>query len=265
MNAPSLFTIAALTLAASACTTVPTPNDNFLSRSDRLEAAKGVRGKRLATPPPKPPIAVNTPLHIEPVQFSTGAKVSVQITPEERSLIANVLARNACSDFSQHFEVVSAEASTTPTHRLRIAITRLEATGKFGAAVGMATGFALPIGLRPPIGLGALTVEFELLDPNGEQMAAMVWAKSADMVAGDAATSRIGDAYIFAADATSDFGRLASQQSPTGNRLNVIPNIFGKADPACEVYGQGAGRAAQAIGFLGLPLPPENVDKGRKP
>jgi Protein of unknown function (DUF3313) len=265
MKIPPISIIAVLSIATSACTTVPTVSDGFLSRNDRLEAAKGLRGKRLATPAPTPPLALNTPLCVEPVQFSTGAVVSTQISPAERALIENVLARNACKDFSKHFDILSPDAVSVSAYHLRMAITRLEATNKLGAAIGVATNIALPIGVRPPIGLGALTVEFELVAPNGDQAAAMVWSKRADMVAADAATSRIGDAYIFASDATRDFESLASKQTSNSNGRSIIPNPFDKADAACDIYGQGANRAAQAVGFLGLPLPPENVDKGPKP
>jgi hypothetical protein len=255
--------------ATSACTSVPVAGDDFLSSSNRLEAAKGMRGKRLATPPPSPPIEAGAKLRIIPVQFTQSAFVSEQITPAERALIENVLARNACKDFSKHFEIVETSEADLPTFQLRIGISSLAATGKIGAGVGVVTGMASPIGLRPPIGLGALTVEFELVRPDNTQAAAMVWSRKADLMSTDTATSRIGDAYNFAADATSDFENLASTQTPTQTRVSramrSIPNPLAKADTACEIYGQGANRAAQAVGFLGLPLPPEMIDKGRQP
>lgn len=261
----SLLTLTLLfSLAASACTTVPTPSTGFLSRTDKLETAKGVRGKRLATPPPSPPVEKNMTLRIDAVRFIEGATVFPAITQAERDLIVNVLARNACRDFSRHFDIVNTGAPLPPSYHLRMGIARLDATNKLGAAVGVATSLALPIsGLRPPIGLGSLTIEFELIDSSGQQAAAMVWSRKADVLATDAATSRIGDAYLFAEDATSDFEALASRQTQSGN---AIRNPFrGKPDDACEVYGLGANIPARAVSALGLPLPPEAVDKGAKP
>jgi Protein of unknown function (DUF3313) len=257
---------AALLLVTSACTTISTSNDGFLSRTDRLEAAKGVRGKRLATPPPSPPIERGSKLQIEAVR-SVGTGVTSQlIAPAERALIENALARSACTDFSKHFEIVGAVISAPDAYRLRIGVSNIEPTGKFGAAIGTISGFVIPLsGVRPPIGLGGLTVEFELLKPNGEQAAAMVWSRKADMASTNAAASRIGDAYVFASDATSDFARLSSRQQTGNNGIGGVAIPFiDKPDEVCEIYGRATNAAAQVVGFLGVPVPPEIVDKGSK-
>jgi Protein of unknown function (DUF3313) len=262
-----LTIVGALMLSTGACTTIPTSNDGFLSRTDNLEAAKGVRGKRLATPPPSPPIGRDSKLQIEAVRSVSNVSPPGQITPAERALIENALARNACNDLSKQFEIIGSDVVSPDAYKLRIGVTNLEPTSKFGAAVGTASGFLIPVvGIRPPIGLGSLTVEFELLKPSGEQAAAMVWSRKADMVATDAAASRIGDAYVFASDATSDFARLASRQASNGDNARGIAIPFlDKPDEVCGIYGQATNRAAQVVGFLGVPVPPEMVDKGPKP
>jgi Protein of unknown function (DUF3313) len=262
MKSLPLSLIIILTLGASACTTVPTSNDGFLSRTDRLEAAKGVRGKRLATPPPSPPIERNAKLQIEPARYVGSTPISEQITPAQRMLVENALARNACNSLSKHFDIVGNEIVSPDAYRLRIGVTDVQPTGKFGATVGIITGFVSPVGIRPPIGLGSLTVEFELLKPTGEQAAAMVWSRKADTIMADSSASSIGDAYLFTADASSDFARLAARQA-TNNEVGAIRiPFFEKPDVACEIYGQGASGVAQVSGLLGLPLPPENADKG---
>jgi hypothetical protein len=255
-----------LLLSMSACTTIPSSGDGFLSRTDRLEAAKGLRGKRLATPPPSPPIQRGSKLQIEAVR-SVGIGVTSQpITPAERALIENALARSACTDFSKHFEIIGSEISAPDAYKLRIGVSNIEPTGKLGAAIGTLSGFVIPLsGIRPPLGLGGLTVEFELLKPNGEQAAAMVWSRKADMVSTDAAASRIGDAYVFAGDATSDFARLASRQQTGNNGIRGVAIPFiDKPDEVCDIYGRATNSAAQVVGFLGVPVPPEMVDKGSK-
>jgi hypothetical protein len=267
MKSLALTIIGTSMLAASACTTVPKSNDGFLSRTDRLEAAKGMRGKRLATPPPSPPIERNSKLQIERVVSVGNVTAPQQITPAERALIENALARNACNDLSKHFDIIASDVVSTDAYKLRIGLINLEPTGKFGAAVGIATGFFSPVGgVRPPIGLGSLTVEFELLKPGGEQVAAMVWSRKADMVMADASASRIGDAYSFASDATSDFARLASRQATnSANARGIAIPFRDKPDEVCAIYGQETNNAARVVGFLGVPVPPEMVDKGPKP
>jgi Protein of unknown function (DUF3313) len=261
-----LPTIFGLAILAQGCTTVPSPTGEFLSRTDKLTEAKGVRGKRLQTVAPSPPIATGTKLVIEPPTFMTTAEISPQITEPERALILNALARSACSSLSSQFEIT--DSATTPdAYRLRMGVSRVVATGKVGAAIGTVSGLVSPVGgVRPPFGLGALTVELELVAPNADQAAAMIWSRSADMVMAEAASSRIGDAYEFASNATSDFSQLVSNQSRTSGAISAIRNSFGRAtDPACEVYGRQAGAIAGVVGLLGVPVPPEMTDKGRQP
>jgi hypothetical protein len=265
MKIKAFLIVAPILLGATACTTIPRSSDGFLTRVDGLQAAKGVRGKRLATPPPSPPIERGKKLQIDAVRSVGTDTTSYQITTAERALIENALARNACNDLSKHFEIIGSDISDPEAYKLRIGVTKLEPTGRIGAAVGTASGFALPIGIRPPIGLGSLTVEFELLKPNGEQAAAMVWSQKADMVSSSAAASRIGDAYVFTSDATQDFARLATRQSTKNDGLGGIAILAtDKPDEICAIYGRETNAAAQALSFLGVPVPPEMVDKGAK-
>jgi Protein of unknown function (DUF3313) len=250
-----LLSLAILTTGTSACTTVPSPSSDFLSRSDTLQVAEGLLSKRLATPPTLP-IGANAKLRIAPVIFVAGATTSDEISQAERSLIKNALARNACNDFSKHFEILDAQSAATPTHQLRIGITRLEATGKLGAALGMFGS------VRPPTALGGLTVEFELLSPDSKQAAAMVWARKADVMSGGTAVSTIGDAYLFAAEATSDFKDLVFKENISDRALSWINNPLAKSNAVCEVYGEGTNRTAQVLEFFGIRLPPELVDIG---
>jgi hypothetical protein len=245
-----------------ACTTIP-ESDDFLSKSDGLTASKGVRGKRLETLPPAREIGDGARLFLEPAILTQSAVVAENITDVERSLVLNALMRSICSDMSRKFEIVEA-ADMPDTYRMRMGVSRIAATGKIGATVGNITSFVIPVvGLRPPIGLGGLTVEFELVEPNGTQAAAMVWSRSADMVSQTSA-SRIGDAYGFTSEASSSFANLITR--PTGARrasqaLGVrLPG--NRSDEACAKYGREAGRIASAFSALAIPLPPEMTDKG---
>jgi Protein of unknown function (DUF3313) len=248
-------------LSLTACTTIPT-QDGFLTRSDGLTAAKGVRGKRLETAAPAQAISDGAKLFLEPAVFTRSAEISDNITEVERSLILNALMRSMCADTSRKFEIVDG-AETADMYRIRIGVSRVAATGKFGAAIGNATAFVVPvIGVRPPIGLGGLTVEFELVDPKGEQAAAMVWSRSADM-ASATSVSRIGDAYGFTSEASSSFSSLiaAPPQSQRAGRAIGL-RLSGKADEICSKYGREASTLAGAFSALAIPLPPEMTDRG---
>jgi Protein of unknown function (DUF3313) len=281
---------AASVASLSACTTIP-KSEGFLSKADNLQPARGLRGKRLQTPPPAVQIADGTKLIIEPAVFTSNATISDTITEPERALILNALMRSICSGASAKFDITERVEATgaadaqgtastgvttggaipnTPTasifadaYRLRTGVSRLIATGKVGAAIGNVTNFVVPTGgIRPPIGLGGLTVEFELLDPNGQQAGAMVWSRFADVMS-SSSVSRIGDAYSFTATASQDFAALISSSSGTRQAIGSLRLPFGRrSDAICAKYGVEAGRLAGAFSALALPLPPEWTDKG---
>lgn len=255
-----------LCLSIIGCTTIPNAGDHNLSRTDTLSAAKGIRGKRLQTSAPNPPIAKGTKLRIQTAQFMDDAVISEQITAPERALILNALNRNSCNALSDQFEVITDE-SATDAYVLQTRVTQLKATNKVGAAIGTISGYALPlVGVRPPIGLGALKVEFEVLAPDQTQTAAMVWSRSADMISSDAAVSRIGDAYAYTDLAATDFSNLLANKTSTQRGVAAIRNMFsGDSDDACDAYGAEATRLTSVIGFLGITVPPEMADKGPKP
>lgn len=269
------FAVLLLLLTSSAaCTSVPDSSDEFFTRTDTLSQTKGVRGKRIQTPAPNPAIPNGAQLIIEPARFLGDADISNSISEQERGLILNALGRALCADLSSQFEIVAGPATAKPPetlspYRLRIGVSELTATGKVSAAVGTLSSFGLPVGVRPPFGLGALTVQLELVAPNNDQSAAMVWSRKADMVMTDASVSHIGDAYGFVETASSDFSSLIVNRTGMGNvRAAVtssVPGLGPKSDSACEFYGEGAGRAARLVEFLGVPMPPTMSDKGAKP
>lgn len=260
------FLVSGLCLSVVGCTTIPEAADNNLSRTDTLSATKGVRGKRLQTISPNPPIPANAKLRIQTARFMDDADISEQITAPERALILNALDRNSCGAFSAQFDIIDDE-SVTDTYVLRTRVTQLKATGKVGAAIGNVTGFLIPLtGVRPPFGLGALIVEFEVLAPDQSQSAAMVWSRSADVISSDAAVSRIGDAYGFTELAASDFSNLVSSKTPTQRAAAAVRNMISdQSDKPCEAYGRQASRLVGLIGMMGVAVPPELADKGATP
>lgn len=255
-----------LCLSVVGCTTIPEAADNNLSRTDTLSTSKGMRGKRLQTAAPNPPIPVGAKLRIQTASFVDDADISTQITEPERALILNALDRNSCEALSAQFDIID-DAATADTYILRTHVTQLKATGKVGAAIGNISGFLIPVtGVRPPFGLGALKVEFEVLAPDQAQSAAMVWSRSADVISADAAVSRIGDAYAFTELAATDFSNLLSNKTPSQRAVTVVRNMVSNtSDKPCEAYGRQASRLVGLIGLMGVTVPPEMADKGRKP
>ncbi|MCA3693172.1 DUF3313 family protein [Aquidulcibacter sp.] len=245
------------------CTTMPSANSSFLKSQDRLVVKKGLRTQQLVTQPPSPAIEQGSKLKIDSVEFVRNAQISANLTPVERELIENVLAREICADLSDRFDIV-ADPSDANVYQLRIGIQRLESTSKLSAGIATVTGFATPIGLRPPLGLGSLTVEFELLNPQGQQTAAMVWSKKADIGSNQASVSRIGDAYRFAKESSSDFARLVLTPDPSQPIVSPKNGSKGPPDLACDPFGKKESFLTGLVGQI-LPLPPEYIDEGRKP
>lgn len=252
-----------MSLTLAACTTIPTASPTFLTSQNGLTVKKGLRKIQLVTQPPSPPISLGSRLQIDPVEFVSGAQVSANLTPVERELIENALAREICGDLSDRFDIQT-DSAGTEFYRLRVGIQQLESTSKLSAGIGTATGFITPIGLRPPVGLGSLTVEFELLNPSNQQVSAMVWSRKADIGSNQTSASRIGDAYRFAQESSSDFARLVLETEPPQKVDAPKSSFWGKPDLACDPYGKKAGFLSGLVGLV-LPLPPESVDEGRVP
>lgn len=255
-------TFATLFLLAnvSACTTIPEPSDGFSARHPDMGVAKGMRGKRLASAPPSPPIEEGSKLFLEPVAFTADARVTTGLSESQRGLVLNAVARNLCGDLSRHFEIVNS-SQADGAFRLRTFVTQLTQTNQISAGIGAITSRLAPVGVRPPLGLGALTVEFELIRPDGTDATSMVWSQKADGLSADASISKIGDAYALANSAASDFATLVRPRSGSTRIAQTLRDQIGqKSDAACAVYGDGPNFAA---GFF--PIPPEMSDKGPKP
>jgi hypothetical protein len=91
----------------------------------------------------------------------------------------------------------------------------------------------------------------------------MVWSRHADVFTTNSAASHIGDAYRFASMSPLDFAKLAAHQDGTNSANRASQSLSSsKPDEACDGYGKDATGLARVAGFLGLPLPPENVDSG---
>jgi Protein of unknown function (DUF3313) len=238
------------------CTTVPEPSADFQKYAEELSPAKGIRSKRIATATPSPAIAEGSVLIIRDVMFDPSILRSTRVNSEKRDVVANALSRNMCSDLSKLFEI-SETSDAENAFSLRMRITELTPNSRVGAAIGKVTGFISPVSARPPIGLGSLSAEFELLRPDGSMAAAMAWSQKADMMSNGSRLSTIGDAYESTEAASKDFAELVQPKSGSGRiGATIVDSTVGsigfgsKADPGCDKYGK---KDSFMSGILSLP------------
>lgn len=186
-----------LGLSAAACATAPAPNSGYLSsyeglqtRSDTLRAS--VRQRR-----DEDRARALEQVHIERAELTPDAAPA--LSAEDWALVLGEMDRQVCYELSERFTVL--DAPTPGAARVRLAATRISPTGQAGSAASAVASYFIPgpIGLRAPGTTGGLAAEAELLDPEGRQVAAIVWARNATVIGtDDPSLSRVGDAHQLA-------------------------------------------------------------------
>ncbi len=167
-------------------------------------------------------------VHIEPAVLE--AADDTVFTEAERTLILNEVNRQLCYEISRRFTVSS--ATDTGAARLRVAATRVLPTNTAGSVASAVVDRFIPgpIGLRVPGSTGGLAAEAELVNASGEQVAAIVWARDAQVIGTDnPSLSRVGDAHQLAAP-FADI--VATAMTPQGRDTRPVPS----PDP-CARYG----------------------------
>lgn len=251
----ALFTVAA-------CTTVP-ERSGLLTDYSRQAAFDGRLSKRAAARP-EVPLPAGAPLVLETVVYAPGVEADSGLAQASLDVVRNRLARDLCTTLADAFSI--SEDAAAGQYRLRAFITEIRPTGRMAAAVSMPLSYLSPVGGRLPLGLGALSVEVELLGPDGVQVASMVWRRAAS--AADSATvSPVSDAYALAGEAAESFGQVVARDGEGAAGLarasGLIPDLnLGRPGPECARYGQGPGLAVSALSMFAVDLPPEWTDRG---
>lgn len=171
-------------------------------------------------------------VRIEPTVFSPRAEATAWITPAEQTAVLREVDAQLCFELSRRFEITSALAPAS-SHRVRAAVTEVIPTGRVGSAASAAAGFFIPgpIGVRVPGTLGGLGAEAELLDSAGQQVAAVVWRRTASAIGTDnPSLSRIGDALQF----VGPFADVAAAAMTPEDHTNR--SITTETDP-CREFG----------------------------
>lgn len=238
MNRHALLLAACAPVVLAACATPPRPDSGFLSSYEGLEARTDTLrvAVRLRADPLR--LAEVERVYLEPTVFHPPGQVAMDLDEDERQAVLNEVDRQLCYELSERYTIASDPAAPGIV-RARAAVTGLEATDRLGSTVSAAASWFIPgpIGIRPG-GLGGLAAEAEML-VDGEQAAALVWARRANALGTDTPSlSRVGDALQFAEPFADD----ASAAMTAEGRASP-----GVADPdPCARYGA----RTQPIGFL---------------
>lgn len=238
-----------VTLAA--CASAPPPGGGSLTSYAGL-ASTGAHRTQASARSDAAPLGVARTLRIDPVTFAADAQSNA--TPAQQTLIANTMARALCRDLDRRYQILTGPGDADLT--VRTVVTRIRPTNAGAAALSAAASWLVPVP-RLPIGLGGFAAEAEAVGPNGEQAAAMVWSRDADVFSGKRVSS-IGDAYDLSTRFTHDLGKLLIRSA---DPATLAPR--GKAGRgACETYGKGPGLTGALAGLLGAP--PKWTD-GKRP
>lgn len=251
-------------LAASglaACHTTPAPESGFLAGYANMAAPGDNRGVAVRQRRDDAASDAVRSVFIEPAIFAP--LVGDELTPVERSMVLREVDRQICFEVSERFPVVSEPA--TDTARVRTAVVRLHPTGRAGSALSAAAGFFVPVvNLRVPGATGGIAVESEMVEAGtGRQIAAIAWARNAQVVGRDSPSlSRVGDALQMA----EPMGDAVGDAFATGNREVTEapePDPCGRFGPRRDL---GRGAAGIAVGAVtGLYSPEVSGTGARAP
>ena len=224
----SVLVAAASALSAAACATAPAPDSGFLSSYEGLvERTDTVRASVRQSRDEAAAGAIER-VWIEPAVLIDDAAPG--LTAEEQALVLGEIDRQVCYELSERFTI--APGRDAAAGRVRLAATRILPTNPAASAASAAANYFIPgpIGVRAPGGTGGLAAEAELLSPEGEQVAAIVWARNATVVGTDnPSLSRVGDAHQLA----EVFGDMVGDAfAPEDREVRAIPD----PDP-CAAYG----------------------------
>jgi hypothetical protein len=188
---------AAGALALAACQTAPVADAGFLQSYEGLQTKAGTL--RVSVRDRRDDAAAQgvERLYVEPAVLIEGAADGV--AANDVALVLGEVDRQVCYELSERFTVLDRPAADAA--RVRAAVTRIVPTGVVGSGASAVANALIPgpIGVRAPGTTGALAAEAELLSVDGRQVAALAFARSANVVGTDTPSlSSVGDALQFA-------------------------------------------------------------------
>lgn len=234
MMKTALILIAGTALAG--CQTAPVANSGFLSGYDDLVTQEDTLRASIRDRRDDAAAAGIERVYLEPAVLV--GQVGTGLSQAERDQVLREVDRQICYEVSERFSVV---ATPTGAARVRAGVVGIDATGQTGSGVSAVANILIPGpgSVRVPGQTGGLAAEAELLSERGDQVAAIAWARQANVVGLDSpSTSRVGDALQMA----EPFGDAVGDAfAPADRAVRPI------ADPdPCAVYGP----RTQPAGFL---------------
>ena len=243
-------------LAVTACQTAPVNNAGFLSRYDGLVTREDTIRASIRQRRDDGEAAKVESVFVEPAVLVGDAGTG--LSEDEKAQVLREVDRQICYEVSERFTLAG---GPTGSARLRTGVVGIRPTG--GAAGGVAAianaVIPGPGTLRVPGTTGGLAVESELLSQSGSQIAALAWARNANVVGTDTPSlSHVGDALQLAEPLGDTVGDTISQPE------RQVRDIA-QPDP-CAAYGprtQPAGFVARMV--TGLYVPQINTGTAEKP
>lgn len=214
--------------ALAACQTAPQADAGFLQSYDGMQTQPGTLRVSVRDRRDDASAQGVERVYVEPAVLTAGAAEGIE--PNDVALVLGEVDRQVCYELSERFTVLSQPA--TDAARVRAAVTRIVATGVAGSGASAVANYFIPgpLGIRVPGSTGTLAAEAELISVDGRQVAALAFARSANVIGTDTPSlSAVGDALQFA----EFFGdQVGDSFSPEGRRVRAI------ADPdPCVRFG----------------------------
>jgi hypothetical protein len=235
----------------SACHSSPSAPSGFLSSYTALPTAETSRKASAHHRNDEASNGVRT-VFIQPTIIAS--ELETELSAEEKAMVLREVDRQICFEVSERFFIAAAPDASAGT--IRTAIVRLQSNSRVGSIAAAAVDFVNPVPIvnfRLPSSTGGLAIESELLAPDGNQVAAMLWTKNVGMVGRvKPSLSRAGDALQLAEPLGDRIGKsFASKDRP---RIKL-----GKVDP-CARFGSRKNiqrRPASGVvgGLTGLYMP----------
>ncbi|MEH2481203.1 hypothetical protein V1282_004560 [Nitrobacteraceae bacterium AZCC 2146] len=254
----------AVAVGLAGCATAPLETSGSLASYNGLEPAAGITTQSKLRVD-KADILAARSVSIVPTSFS-NATSRTELTDKQRRVIANAVDRSVCIGLSDRFYVVppgqaaDLTVHVTVTH-VTVTNASVAAASKVASAAPMFISSGAPIMIpRIPYGMGSLSVEAEARDIRGQQKAAFVWARGADMLTSTPRVSASGDAYDLASEFGADFSKLLiTGENPFDKKLSMptmqrVQSSFGGKPKyaACDAFGR-TGVPAFIGGKMGAP------------
>lgn len=264
-----------LAFALSGCASAVVTQSGRLSSYSDLKSSEGMATKGKVLIDSQTVLAAKT-VRLIPTIIDTPV-LEAGLTAKQLQLVSNAIDRSLCRDLGQRFTVVM---QTEPADlEVRAIITHIAKTdtaaagtsvvaGIGGRVVSAVTGIPVPVP-RLPIGLGSLSVEGEAKGRDGRQVAALIWARGADIVTTSARVAEEADAHTLASKFAEDFVKLmVTGKDPIVDPAPMVPTaervgeFFGadSKSAACRQFGRDPGFGHALGGVIGAP--PEWADKG---